>query len=560
MDQATQPTHDNQPAKSLPEHPLIELPIPPSQPFNNRDDLATYLDSFALQHGYSISCGRSHPGTLTFWCRRSGFPAHTNKTDRPVKSVKIGCPFEIIATKTGDDKDSNSWFFAPSCTKHNHQPDPDIKPRNRKTPASKDIKPKKTSNTKESKVEINPADLISTQDLQISTASQPPISTTTATTHSAPSNVIPRVNPSVPLALNKISERLQIICSTINQLSSHSQLEILDTFEQILVSRHPSTHSRLFLLPPHLPTTVSNIPDASKSPNQPLSFHDILQSIHNPSMSMEPDDTNTNNVKHNTSNVVLQSDLPPRDRITVDQPLPTLATAEHLITRPLPELPKSMLTPSPNCHQSNDSNGSSNHHLHSNESTHWDNDSNFSHPDIDKNLSAHSNINSNLSAHCNIDLKWSGPPNLDSNLSTHHDLDRLSSSHHDLDRLSSSGPNLDRPSSSHPDLDSKLSTHHDLHSNMTGDCDLLPDINSNTAPQEDKLQRSQAEGPVPVIQNNITNTKQIHNLESTQQLQVVQKPAQVTRITRKRLREMQSASISRPQTRSKARQPPITKP
>ncbi|KAH9808076.1 hypothetical protein DFH28DRAFT_1136975 [Melampsora americana] len=550
MDQATQPTHDNQTAKSLPEQPLIELPIPPSQTFNNRDDLATYLDSFALQHGYSISCGRSHPGTLTFWCRRSGFPAHTNKTDRPVKSVKIGCPFEIIATKTGDDKDSNCWFFAPSCTKHNHQPDPDIKPRNRKPQASKDTKPKKTSITKETNFEINPAQLISTQDLQISTAPQPPLSTTTATTHAAPSNVIPPVIASVPLALNKkISGRLQIICSTINQLSSHSQLEILDTFEQILVSRHPSTHSSLFLLPPHLPTTVSNIPDDSKSPNQPLSFHDILQSIHHPSMCMEPDDTNTNNVDQNTSKVVLQSDLPPRDSIT-DQPLLTLPTAERLITKTLPELPKSMLTPSPNCLQSNDSNCSANHPLHLNESTNWYNNSNFSHPDIDK----------NLSAHCNIDLKWSGPPNLESNLAAHphknsnlstpSDLDPNSSSHHNLDPNSSSRPNLDPNSSSHPNLDRPSSSNLDLQRPSSSKHDL--DQPSSSRPNLDRPSSSNHD-----LHSNLTGD--CDDLESTQQLQVVQKPAQVTRITRKRLREMQSASTSRPQTRSKARQPPITK-
>lgn len=114
--------------------PLVEyeLSTPSSQsllPHNScetpreaRSKLDQYLKDFALPHGYKISVGHSTTAqnTVTYVCSRSGRPAKRKDDSKPTKSLKIECPFEMIADYLPLFR---SWTLTPIHSTHNHPPE-----------------------------------------------------------------------------------------------------------------------------------------------------------------------------------------------------------------------------------------------------------------------------------------------------------------------------------------------------------------------------------------------------------------------------------------------------
>lgn len=113
--------------------PLIEhsIPLPPTQslfphdpntqPRDARTPLDEYVKDFALPHGYKISIGHSTPAqnTVTYQCSRSGRPGPHKDQTKASKSLKIECPFEMVAHYLPHLR---SWTLSHVHTTHNHPP------------------------------------------------------------------------------------------------------------------------------------------------------------------------------------------------------------------------------------------------------------------------------------------------------------------------------------------------------------------------------------------------------------------------------------------------------
>lgn len=94
---------------------LRELPAPPEQAYETRDDLFDSITKFADEHGYKIVTKRSRKGRI--WQYQCFHHAPKNNETPSRRTALIGCPFAAEGRRVG-----NEWWFSVKNPNHNHPP------------------------------------------------------------------------------------------------------------------------------------------------------------------------------------------------------------------------------------------------------------------------------------------------------------------------------------------------------------------------------------------------------------------------------------------------------